>query len=246
MVAFQELLPSAAGPLLMAEVSALSRVLESPARPAVFVLGGAKISDAYGMMRQVLENGSADKILACGVTGQVMLIAKGYDLGRKIATFIAERSLDEFIEPSREYLAGYPDRIVCPLDLAFEKDGARQEMAVDALPADEMFLDIGRSTIAAFSAEIAKAGTIFVNGPPGAYENPLFEVGTKSVLGAIGRAEGYSVIGGGDSVTAAQKYVDADAISYMCTAGGAMVRFLSGTPLPLLVAMEKSCRKQPS
>jgi len=239
MVAFQELLPSAAGPLLMQEVDALTRVLESPARPAVFVLGGAKIADAYGMMRQVLENGSADRILACGVTGLVMLMAQGHDVGAKTKAFIEERSLDVFIEPSREYLANYPGRILSPTDLAFEEDGARQEIAVEALPRDELFGDIGRATIAAFSEKIAKAGTLFFNGPPGVYENPLFEAGTRSILESIAKADGYSVIGGGDTVTATQKYIDTKDIGYLCTAGGAMVRFLSGARLPLLVAMEK-------
>ena len=243
MVAFQELLPSAGGPLLINEVSALTRVLESPARPAVFVLGGAKISDAYGMMSRVLENGIADRILACGVTGIVMLIAKGYDVGAKMKKFIEDRSLDAFIEPSRKYLAEYSGRIVIPQDLAFEQDGVRQEISVESLPCDELFPDVGRGTMAAFAQEIDEAGTIFFNGPPGVYENPIFEDGTKSILESIAAADGYSVIGGGDSVTAAQKYVDAEDIGYICTAGGAMVRFLSGTSLPLLVAMEKSFGK---
>ncbi len=243
MVAFQELLPSAGGPLLINEVSALTRVLESPARPAVFVLGGAKISDAYGMMSRVLENGIADRILACGVTGIVMLIAKGYDVGAKMKKFIEDRSLDAFIEPSRKYLAEYSGRIVIPQDLAFEQDGVRQEISVESLPCDELFPDVGRGTMAAFAQEIDEAGTIFFNGPPGVYENPIFEDGTKSILESIAAADGYSVIGGGDSVTAAQKYVNAEDIGYICTAGGAMVRFLSGTSLPLLVAMEKSFGK---
>ncbi|MHC4504367.1 MAG: phosphoglycerate kinase, partial [Planctomycetota bacterium] len=84
-----------------------------------------------------------------------------------------------------------------------------------------------------------KAGTLFFNGPPGVYENPLFETGTRSILEAIAGADGYSVIGGGDTVTATQKYIDTKGIGYLCTAGGAMVRFLSGARLPLLVAMEK-------
>jgi phosphoglycerate kinase len=243
MVAFQELLPSAAGPLLMAEVEALTRVLESPARPAVFVLGGAKISDAYGMMRTVLENGSADRILACGVTGLVMLAARGCDVGAKTRAFIESRSLEVFIEPSREYLAKYPDRILVPSDLAFEEDGARREIAVNDLPRDEDFLDIGAATVAAFAEEIAGAGTIFFNGPPGVYEKPLFEAGTKGVLDAIAGADGYSVVGGGDTVTATQKYLGAGDVDYVCTAGGAMVRFLSGARLPLLVAMEKAAER---
>jgi phosphoglycerate kinase len=87
---------------------------------------------------------------------------------------------------------------------------------------------------------IAGAGTLFVNGPPGVYENELFENGTKAIWNAIAAADGYSVIGGGDTVTAATKYVDLNDISYVCTAGGAMVRFLSGKKLPLMVAMDNA------
>jgi len=111
MVAFQELLPSAGGKLMTAEINALSKVMENPDHPSIFVLGGAKISDAFQMMKQVLENGTADKILACGITGHIMLMAKGYDIGSKNVKFIKDRSLDVFIKPAKEYLNNYPDKI---------------------------------------------------------------------------------------------------------------------------------------
>lgn len=103
---------------------------------------------------------------------------------------------------------------------------------------DKMFLDIGSDTMARYDALINSAGTIFVNGPAGVYENPLFEDGTKSLWNSIANAKGYSVIGGGDTVSAAALFIDLAKINYVCTAGGAMVRFLSGKKLPLIEAME--------
>lgn len=244
MVAFQELLPTAGGRLLIDEISALTKVMESPERPALFVLGGLKISDAFGMMKQVLKNGSADRILTCGVTGQVMLMAQGRDPGRKLEGFLRDRALDVFIEPAREYLRDYPGRIAVPLDLAYEQDGARREIDIDELPVEELFSDIGEKTIALFKKEIGAAGTIFVNGPAGVYENRLFEKGTRALWEAIADAGGYSVIGGGDSVSAAQKFIPLEKIDYVCTAGGAMVRFLSGKTLPLVAAMRKACDRK--
>ncbi|GAA0182044.1 phosphoglycerate kinase [Clostridium sediminicola] len=239
MVAFQELLPSAAGKLMSLELDALTKVMKNPEHPSVFVLGGAKISDAFGMMKQVLENGTADKILASGLTGEIMLLAKGYKLGDVKEKFIKDKSLDVFVEPAKEYLTNYPDKIIFPVDLAYEKDGQRMEVDVDKLPLEEMFMDIGTKTVAIFRKELSEAGTIFVNGPAGVYENELFQFGTKEIWTAISEAKGYSVIGGGDTVSAAAKYIDLDKINYVCTAGGAMVRFLSGVKLPLIEAMKK-------
>lgn len=195
------------------------------------------------MMKQVLENGSADKILACGITGHIMLIAEGYQLGMKNEQFIRDRSLEVFIEPAKAYLAEYRDRIIFPYDLAYEKDGTRQEVSIRDLPVEELCLDIGKETIQTFKYEIAQAGTIFVNGPAGVYENRLFEDGTKEIWEAIAASNGYSVIGGGDTVSAAQCFVDLNKINYICTAGGAMVRFLSGVKMPLIEAMKKSALK---
>ena len=240
MVAFQEVLPTAGGLLLMDEINALSKVMECPERPNVFVLGGLKISDAFGMMKQVLENGSADKILACGVTGQIMLMAAGYDLGSKNDKFIKDRKLELFIKPAQDYLKHYGDKIIYPVDMAYEQDGRRVEISIDKLPVEEMYLDIGQKTIEVFKNELVKAGAIFVNGPAGVYENPLFENGTKNIWTAIAHAPGYSVIGGGDTVSAAQKFIDIANINYVCTAGGAMVRFLSGDSMPLIEAMKNA------
>ena len=240
MVAFQRLLPTAAGPLMAKEVDALDQVMEAPKAPCVFVLGGAKISDAFGMMKQVLETGRADLILTSGVTGEIMLMAQGYSLGATKEQFIKDRSLDVFIKDAKSYLEQYPGKISYPKDLAYEKDGRRCCVGIEKLPLDEMFMDIGDMTIDAYEKEIRNANTIFVNGPAGVYEKENFEEGTRRIWSAIAAARGYSVIGGGDTVSAAQKYIDLKDVGYVCTAGGAMVRYLSGKELPLIKAMREA------
>ena len=244
MVAFQEFLPTAAGELMFREISALDKVMKAPEKPSVFVLGGAKISDAFGMMKTVLENATADKILTGGITGEIFLIASGKEIGPTKMKFLSDRSLLEFVPAAKEYLNDYPGKIEMPVDLAYGEDGQRKEIAVDQLPVDKMFMDIGSQTLARYDEILQNAKTIFVNGPAGVYEDVLFETGTKELWFSIARSPGYSVIGGGDTVSAAAKFIDMKDISYVCTAGGAMVRYLSGKKLPLIQAMEKAFERQ--
>ena len=240
MVAFQEILPTAAGFLLFDEYEALSKVLHGAAKPAVFVLGGAKISDAFGMMRTVLENGTADNILTTGVTGVVMLHAAGVDVGQKTIDFLQSKDLLVFAEEARGLLKNFGDRIFMPQDVAIVKDGQRTEIGIADMPLDTLYPDIGAKTIAQYRDILMQAGTIFANGPAGVYEEAATEKGTKEIWQAIADSQGYSVIGGGDTVSSAGKFIDLANISYVCTAGGAMVRFMSGKKLPLVAAMEKA------
>lgn len=241
MVAFEELMPSYAGPLFFKEYEALWRVMNCAEKPVVFVLGGAKISDAFGMMGKVLKDGVADKILTMGVTGVVMRLAEGKKIGKLYEKWLSDHDLTVFVDQAKELLKDYKDKFILPVDFAVEENGVRKEVNLDELPLDDkMFLDIGENSIAAFESAIAEAGTIFVNGPAGVYENPIFAEGTRRVWKAVAAAKGYSVIGGGDTVTAASKFVNVADIDYVCTAGGAMVRFLSGKTLPLIRAMSKA------
>ena len=241
MVAFEELMPSYAGPLFFKEYEALWRVMNCAEKPVVFVLGGAKISDAFGMMGKVLKDGVADKILTMGVTGVVMRLAEGKKIGKLYEKWLSDHDLTVFVDQAKELLRDYKDKFILPVDFAVEENGVRKEVNLDELPLDDkMFLDIGENSIAAFESAIAEAGTIFVNGPAGVYENPIFAEGTRRIWKAVAAAKGYSVIGGGDTVTAASKFVNVADIDYVCTAGGAMVRFLSGKTLPLIRAMSKA------
>ena len=241
MVAFQRLMPSYAGPLFFKEYEALNKVMTSAQKPLVFVLGGAKISDAFGMMGKVLKDGVADKIITAGVTGVVMRLAQGYKIGAQYEKWLADRDLLAFVEPAKELLQNYGDKFILPVDFATEKGGVRVEIDLEDLPNDQaMLLDVGAKSVEIFERELMQAGTIFVNGPAGVYENPTFAYGTDKIWSAIAKSPAYSVIGGGDTVTAAAKFIDLKDIDYVCTAGGAMVRFLSGKRLPLIEAMLNS------
>jgi phosphoglycerate kinase len=243
MVAFQELLPTAGGRLLIDEVTALSGLASDPKRPCVFLLGGLKISDAFSMMEKVLADGTADRILTTGITANVMLIARGTDLGAPTTAFINDRSLDAFIPRAAELLEVYGDRIEVPTDLAFNEDGERREVAVADLPTDHLLIDVGSETVAAYEAVIADAATLFVNGPAGVYESAAGEYGTRSLWEAVAASNGYSVIGGGDTVASARRFVDPGDIGFISTGGGALIRFLSGQPLPLIDAMENAAKR---
>ncbi len=237
MVAFQQVLPFAGGRLLAAEVDGLKAVTENPERPSLFVLGGLKISDAFGMLDEVLSEGTADAVLTTGVVGQVFLLASGVKLGEGSERFIEDRSLDTFVDAAAAALAAHPERIAVPLDVAVERDGERIEVMVDDLPVPEPIIDIGEATIDAYEARIAEAGTIFLNGPAGVYEREIGAEGTKRLWQAVADAEGTSVIGGGDTVSSAGRFVDLDRIDFVSTGGGALIRYLSGARLPLLEAM---------
>lgn len=243
MVAFQELLPSAAGVLYDREVSTLTKVLKEPKRPCVFLLGGAKISDAFGMMRKVLAEGSADYVLATGVTALIMHMALGKKVGSPTEKFISDRGLGKFVEPAKEYLKNYPDKLFYPLDFGVDDGGKRGEVTTDELPVEKQIIDIGPKTIGKYKKIIEKAGTIFVNGPAGIYEQEIGAYATKELWRIIGKAKGYSVIGGGDTVASATCLGDLSKIGYVCTGGGALIRFLSGMKLPLVKAMKKSCER---
>jgi phosphoglycerate kinase len=248
MVAFQELLPTAGGMQLMDEYTALKTVLDNPKRPCVYVLGGAKISDAFGMMRKVLEDGAADEILIAGVTGLVMHLARGIELGGTTRKFLKDKGLEEFIPEAKSLLDSWGSKYVLPLDLAYEKDGKRAEIDVPTRPGegigvDCLFPDVGAKTVARFKKSLAAAGSVFVNGPAGMYEDERWAYGTKEIWTAISKAPGYTVVGGGDTITAATKFTNLDDYGYVCTGGGAMVRFLAGKRLPLIEAMEKAFDK---
>ncbi len=236
MVAFQRLLPSAAGPLLAAEVAGLSRLLDEPARPAVFLLGGLKVSDGFSMMGRVLDDDLADRVLTTGVLGEIFLLADGVSLGEATERFIAERDLTRWVAEAEALLVEHRDRIGLPTDVAVVEGGARRELAVADLPVDALIVDIGDATIRSHEAELAAAGTVFVNGPAGAYERDGADVGTRRLLQAVASAPGMTAIGGGDTVASAKRFVDLDDIGYVSTAGGALVRFVSGQALPLLDA----------
>ncbi len=242
LIGFAEVLPAAGGRLFVDELSALTRIKESPVQPCVFVLGGSRIADAFSMMEQVLCEGTAHRVLTSGLTGEVMLLAQGVKLGETTERLIHDKGLWPFIDKARALLDAYGERILFPSDFAID-DGGRVEIGLDDLPADDLLVDIGEQTIACYIEVLQGAATIFVNGPAGVYEQQVSAIGTEKLWTAIADAPGYSVIGGGDSVAAAGRFGIRERMGYVCTSGGGMVRFLSGQKLPVVEALRRAAQR---
>ncbi len=234
---FEQVVPSVMGRLFEKEYTVISDLMEKPAHPSAFVLGGAKVADAFLMMEAVMGKGAADHALTGGLVANIMLWAKGVNIGEASRGFIKKQGYDDLLPLAKELLAKYGDKIVLPEDLAYVKDDVRYERNVDDLKDDEMYIDIGSKAAAEYQRIIRAAKTVFVNGPMGVFEKEPSELGTKAVWEALGDTEGYTVIGGGDSITATNKYNKRDKINYICTGGGALIRFLSGEELPVVKAL---------
>ncbi|MGI9862892.1 phosphoglycerate kinase [Moorella naiadis] len=245
LVGMEEVLPSAMGRLFEEELSVLSTLRENPARPCYFILGGAKIEDAFIMMTSVLKDGVADGILTGGLVANIMFLAAGIDLGQQSKAFIYKHNLAEYIPVAGELLASYHDKMYLPEDLAWVADNGRQEVAVTSLPVEGLLVDIGTRTVASYLEKINAAGSIFINGPMGVFENEPSAYGTRAIWQGVAAAPAFSVIGGGDSLTAGNKFGVLDKFSYVCTAGGGLVRFLTGEELPVVKALRKAAQKFP-
>lgn len=243
LVGLPEVLPSVAGRLFEEELTTLTKIVRKPERPCLFLLGGAKILDAFKMMKQVLQENVADQILTSGLVGQIILLARRYSLGEKTENFLKERGLLKYVRNAKQIMKKFPSKVQSPKDLAIQQNNSRKEFAVRDLPVDGLICDIGRKTIEEYTKKIDQAGTVFVNGPTGVYEKELFSLGTEMILKSVGSSSAFSVIGGGDSIAASQKFGVIDQISYICTAGGGLIRFLSGETLPVIAALKKSAEE---
>lgn len=233
---FEQVLPSFMGRLFEKEYCTVSQVMEAPERPCVFVLGGAKIADAFEMMNTVLERGVADRVLTGGLVANIFLASQGKPVGQGSLDFIARSNYSEYIEKAAALYARFGEKIQLPTDLAWVEEH-RQEAALGELPGDITALDIGSATAESYAGVIRSAKTVFVNGPMGVFEKEETEKGTKTVWQALADTPGFTVLGGGDSITATEKYDLTEKMGYICTGGGALIRFLSGEELPVVKAL---------
>jgi phosphoglycerate kinase len=219
------LLPSAAGRLLEREVSTLRGILDEPRRPLVAVVGGAKVTDKIGVLEAFLQR--ADTILIGGAMCFPFFKAQGHEVGDSLCE-------EAGLEPARK-LAGQ-DKIELPDDLVagreFKADTERRELDGIDVPDGWMGLDIGEATAERYAGVIAEAGTVFWNGPMGAFELEPFAAGTKRVAEAIAAAPGTTVVGGGDSAAALAQFGLADDVDHLSTGGGASLELVEGKPLP--------------
>jgi len=230
------LLPNAAGGLIAAEVAVLRRLTQEPRRPYVVVLGGSKVSDKLGVIGNLL--GLADRLLIGGGMTYTFLAALGYEVGTSLL------EADQ-IDSCQALLAQAAERgveIVLPTDIVvaprFAPDAPATVVAADAIPADQMGLDIGPASRDLFVSKLADAKTVFWNGPMGVFEFPAFAAGTRAVAEALTKLDALTVVGGGDSAAAVRSFGLADSdFGHISTGGGASLEYLEGKTLPGLTAL---------
>ncbi|MGH7335546.1 MAG: phosphoglycerate kinase [Candidatus Rokuibacteriota bacterium] len=221
--------PAAAGLLMEAELEALGRILESPARPMAAVLGGAKVSDKLMLVENLL--GRVDTLLVGGGMAYTFLRALGHDVGRSLLELDKVAMARGALEAARRRGV----QIVLPVDAVVAESvdsPAGRAVSVRQIPADKMGLDIGPRTVERFATALKPARTIVWNGPLGVFERSPFADGTLGVARAVATAAAFSVIGGGDTVAAVRRAGVEAQIGYISTAGGAFLEFLEGRALP--------------
>lgn len=230
-------LPHAAGTLVLAEVEALRKAVEDPARPYVVVLGGSKVSDKLGVIANLLTK--ADKLLIGGGMVFTFLKAQGHEVGSSLLE-------EDQVETVKGYLAQAQEsgvEIVLPVDIvaadSFAADAPHQTVAADAIPAGTMGLDIGPKSGELFREAILGAKTIAWNGPMGVFEFPAFAEGTRAVAQALVDTDGFSIVGGGDSAAAVRRLgFDEVGFGHISTGGGASLELLEGKTLPGIAVLE--------
>jgi phosphoglycerate kinase len=235
-VGVTEFLPSAAGPLLEREVRTLTEIVEAPERPLVVVLGGAKVSDKIGLIDRFLD--IADTLLIGGAMCFSFFRAQGRDTGDSL---VEEAGVD-LARQALLKAEGSSCRLLLPTDLvlgdSFSADAEVRETTDVAVERGWMGLDVGRETREVYADEIGKAGTVFWNGPMGAFEMEPFAAGTRRVAEAVAAAPGKTVVGGGDSAAALVSFGLADQVTHLSTGGGASLELLEGKPLPGVEALD--------
>ena len=223
------------GPLLMAELDALGKALDAPARPLVAIVAGSKVSTKLELLTSLV--GKVDQLIIGGGIANTFIAAMGHCVGKSLHEA-------DLVDTARKIMADAKARgaeIPVPTDVVvaprFAADAPATVKAVDAVGPDDLILDIGPDTAARYAAMIAKAGTVVWNGPVGVFEFDAFGKGTETLARAIAASQAFSIAGGGDTLAAVDKYGIAGDVSYISTGGGAFLEFLEGKELPAVAAL---------
>jgi phosphoglycerate kinase len=217
-----------AGPLMAAELEALSRSLTNPARPLVAIVAGSKVSTKLTVLGELAKK--VDRLIVGGGIANTFLLAAGKPIGKSLAE-------PDLVGEAKKLMAKVP----LPTDVVVGKDLEDKNPRtknVDEVAGDEMILDIGPQTAKAYADEVAKAGTVVWNGPVGVFEKEAFAKGTETLGRAIATSKAFSIAGGGDTVAAVHKLGIEKDLDYISTAGGAFLEFLEGKTLPAVAALE--------
>jgi phosphoglycerate kinase len=227
---------AAGGPLLMAELDALAKALDNPARPLLAIVAGSKVSTKLELLSSLV--GKVDQLIVGGGIANTFIAALGHGVGKSLVEM-------DLVDTAKQIMADAKARgadIPVPSDVvvasAFAADAPATIKRIDEVDADDMILDIGPDTAARYAALIRQAGTVVWNGPVGVFEFDAFGHGTETLARAIAASKAFSIAGGGDTLAAVDKYGIADDISYISTGGGAFLEFLEGKELPAVTALK--------
>ncbi len=219
-----------AGPLMAAELDALSKALASPARPLVAIVAGSKVSTKLTILGELAKK--VDQLIVGGGIANTFMLAAGMKIGKSLAE-------PNLVAEAKRIMAA--TKVPLPVDVVVAKsleDTKGVTKPANAVADDEMILDVGPKTAGALAAALKLAGTIVWNGPVGMFEREPFAAGTRAIAMAIAESKAFSIAGGGDTVAAINKFGIADKVSYISTAGGAFLEFLEGKTLPAVAALE--------
>ncbi|WP_298831962.1 phosphoglycerate kinase [uncultured Planococcus sp.] len=228
-------LPAVSGLLLEKELDVLGKALSEPERPFTAIIGGAKVKDKIGVIDHLLDK--VDNLLIGGGLSYTFIKAQGYEIGNSLVEEDKLELANSFIEKAKQKGVKFYLPIDATAASEFSKDADTKSVKIEEIPADWMGLDIGPETAALYADVIKDSKLIIWNGPMGVFEMPAFENGTKSVAQAMAETSGYTVIGGGDSAAAVEKFHVAEKMDHISTGGGASLEFMEGKDLPGVSAL---------
>ena len=228
---------AAGGPLLMAELDALGKALQDPARPMLAIVAGSKVSTKLELLSSLVDK--VDQLIVGGGIANTFIAAAGHGVGKSLYEADLVDTAKKIIAEARARGADIPVPTDVVVATAFAADAPATVKPVDAIGDEDLVLDIGPDTAKRYAAMIADAGTVVWNGPVGVFEFDAFGHGTEALARAIAASKAFSIAGGGDTLAAVDKYGIADGVSYISTGGGAFLEFLEGKELPAVVALEQ-------
>ena len=237
-VGFSYVLPACAGRLVEREVQKLDEIMTVAKGPHVVVLGGSKVMDRLEAIKTLIQSGRADQVLLTGVIANVFLRAQG-----RIKTPLGIKREEEVVTKAHSLIGEHPDVFSTPVDIAIDKNGTRVEMDVRDLDKEDQILDLGPKTVEHYTKSIHSAGTVFISGPAGFFENENFKFGTESLLRAVADSFATTIVSGGHLTAALKRYGLAEKINHISTAGGALVLYLAGMKLPMIQSLEEAAKR---
>ena len=237
-VGFSNILPVCAGRIVEREIKKLDEIMSVSKAPHVIILGGKKVDDRLEAIRLLIENGRAENVLLVGLIASVFLRAQG-----RIKSSLGINREEEIVTKAHALIGEYPDVFSTPVDVAIEQNGKRVELDIRDLNKDDQIFDLGPKTIEHYNKIISGAGTVFFSGPAGFFEKEGYDYGTNALLEAVSNSMATTIVSGGHLTSALKKIGLAEKITHISTAGGALVRYLTGVKLPMIQSLEESAKK---